>query len=353
MRSNEGRATGAEYLLRQAKAADLEEIYRLARLLDSVNLPADRRELRRLIRISSRSFAGAVKNKWEATYLFVAQKAGGRRLAGVSAVIAQHGTPASPHFYLEIVEDHHHSRTLNRTFLHKYLLLRKSLDGPTELGGLVVDRRARHTPAKVGKQLSLVRLLYMAIWPRRFRSHVIAEIKPRLTSSGENLLWEHYGKRVTGLSFRRADRLSRADKEFIDALFPSAPIYTCMLPLRVQRALGQPAPEARPALRILEQAGLRFLSQIDPFDGGPYYGCEASQTAPARNLKQVVAESLEEAIPHPQRLDEWLVAAWDRRGFRAVRSPGELAGRAIRLPRAFLQALEISAGHRVAAIPFS
>jgi len=50
-------------------------------------------------------------------------------------IIGKHGTPQSPHYYLEMDSDERYSHTLRKTVRHPYLRLRYSMDGPTELGG--------------------------------------------------------------------------------------------------------------------------------------------------------------------------------------------------------------------------
>ena len=172
-------------------------------------------------------------------YLFVLEEAATRKIVGTAMIIAKHGTPESPHYYLEMATDQRYSKTLKTMFRHTYLTLRRSIDGPTEVGGLIVDPAFRQHPAKIGKQLSFVRFLYLAMYPDRFEDEVIAEMMPPLTDNKESLFWECYGKRVTGLDFRDADKLSTKDKEFIETLFPSIPIYTCMLPVEVQKQIGR------------------------------------------------------------------------------------------------------------------
>src|SRR5258706_172451 len=123
------------FLLRDARPADHRPLLRLARILDSVNLPTGAAELERAIVRSRRSFAGKVDDPTKALYIFVAEDRRRRRLAGASMIIPKHGTPESPHFYLEMVSDHRYSKTLDRRFNHTYLHLRHSMDGPTEVGG--------------------------------------------------------------------------------------------------------------------------------------------------------------------------------------------------------------------------
>ena len=233
------------FLVREAGPTDAPHILRLSRLLDSINLPTEESDLAVLIGQSSASFRGKITNREEGVYLFVLEDTVSHDIVGTAMIIAKHGTPDSPHFYLEMAEDQRYSKTLKKMFRHTYLTLRRCIDGPTEVGGLIVDPAHRQPPPKSANELSFVRFLYMAMHPERFEDEVLAEMMPPLTEEQESLFWECYGKRVTGLSFREADKLSTKDKEFIEALFPPIPLYVSMFPVAVQEQIGKVGPDAR------------------------------------------------------------------------------------------------------------
>jgi arginine N-succinyltransferase len=153
-----------------------------------------------------------------------------------------------------------------------------------------------------------------------------------------NVFWDSYGRRVTGLSFREADILSTLDKEFIRALFPETPIYTFMLPDEVRNSLGAVGENTRGAVRLLEQAGMRYLNQIDPFDGGPYYGAATAELEPVRERRTAI---LEEGEAGAER-HTYLVAVESGEGFSAVRTDCSISsnGKAT-VSRAVLNALQV------------
>ncbi|MGH7880485.1 MAG: arginine N-succinyltransferase, partial [Candidatus Binataceae bacterium] len=264
-------------------------------------------------------------------------------------IIGKHGTPAAPHYYLEINCDERYSHTLRKSFRHPYLQLGYSMDGPTELGGLIVTGAMRGHPERVGKQISWVRFLYMGRHLRRFEPRVLAEMLAPMLPGHGNVFWDHYGRRITGLSFQEADRLSTRDKEFIRALFPETPLYTFMLPDLVAKSIGAAGEGTRGAVRLLEQAGMRFLEQIDPFDGGPYYGAATAELAPIKQRRVVTAIAGE---PARERRAAVLIAVENGDGFRAVRVEAELRGdgRVVVTPGA-LTALGIADRTRVDLVP--
>lgn len=340
------------FLLREAVPADAAQILRLARLLDSINLPTGKADLATLIQQSVLSFRGKIKNRRDGVYLFVLEERASYKIAGTAMIIAKHGTPDSPHFYLEMATDQRYSKTLKKMFSHTYLTLRRCIDGPTELGGLIVDPALRRHPAKIGKQLSFVRFLYLAMYPQRFENEVLAEMMPPLTENKESLFWECYGKRVTGLSFREADKLSMKDKEFIEALFPSIPIYTCMLPVEVQEQLAQVGPEAQGAVHLLQKVGLHFLGHVDPFDGGPFYGAKVAEIVLVQRFARyrLVADR---AGREPEPHEEFLIGWEGAKGFCAARiSAPRPEGAVLFCPPQILKALDLREGMEVGAIPF-
>ncbi|MBI3302378.1 MAG: arginine N-succinyltransferase [Deltaproteobacteria bacterium] len=344
-------ASPVPFLLREATPADSSQILRLARLLDSINLPTEKHDLVALIQRAALSFRGKIKDRRDGAYLFVLEERATRRLVGTAMLIAKHGTPESPHFYLEMAADQRYSKTLKKMFNHTYLTLRRCIDGPTEVGGLIVDPAFRQSPAKIGKQLSFVRFLYLAMHPDRFEDEVLAEMMPPLTADKESLFWECYGKRVTGLSFREADKLSTKDKEFIEALFPSIPLYVCMFPVEVQEQLGKVGSESQGAVHLLEKIGLRFLRHLDPFDGGPFYGARVEDILLVRLFRRyrlVTDRSGRETEPHEDLLIGWEGA----KGFCAARINAHPEASVLFCPAKVLKALDLQEGMEVGAIPF-
>jgi arginine N-succinyltransferase len=339
------------FLVREARPTDAAPILRLARLLDSVNLPTERRDMDTLLHRSVRSFRGKLKQRDEGAYLFVIEEQAPRRIVGAAMIIAKHGTPESPHYYLEMATDQRYSKTLKTMFKHTYLTLRRNIDGPTEVGGLIVDPTCRHHPARIGKQLSFIRFLYLAMYPDRFEDEVLAEMLPPLTETKDSLFWECYGKRVTGLDFRKADKLSTKDKEFIETLFPSIPLYVCMFPVEVQEQLGKVGPDSQGAVYLLEKVGFHFLRHIDPFDGGPYYGAKVEDLMLVQRFRRYrLVTNLSgrtEASQHE------LLIGWEgTKGFRAAQVTAEPEASVLFCSVEVLKALDLKEGMEVGAIPF-
>jgi arginine N-succinyltransferase len=340
-------------LLRDARKSDLAALRRLARVLNSVNLPADSRALAGIIDRSVRSFAGRIEDPLRRSYVFVLEDPRRRRVIGTSMVLAQHGTRESPCTFLDVSERETYSSTLDRHFRHQVLSIGFHFDGPTEIGGLVVDPGERASEALPGRQLSFVRFLYMAMHRDRFRDTVLAELLPPLSRDGKSPFWESFGRRFTGLDYQDADKRSRQGKEFIQQLFPATELYATLLPPRVQRALGTVGRTTEGARRMLERIGFRYVSRIDPFDGGPHYEARLEDVTLVRDhRKAVVAEEpLGRRGPDAERLVGVERPSGSSR-FRAVRCRARLEGDRVRLPVEAQRSLGVAPGDAVHLIPF-
>ncbi len=337
-------------ILRPIALADLDDLLTLAGMLDSMNLPCDAAFLEAKIEHSLRTFGATLREGEPGLSIFVLEDSEARRCVGSSMILHKHGVPGQPYYWLEISTEERRSVELDRRFVHQRLRLRSTEDGPTEIGGLILDPAYRSHPEKCGKALSVVRFAYMSMHPEKFEREVIAEMLSPFEASGENLLWEAFGAHFTGLSYREADHLSARDKRFIADLFPRDPVYATLLPEKVQAAIGQPGETAKAALRILEKIGFHSLNQVDPFDGGPYYGA-------SRDAIRSVAERRELVLPgtvRPARASDEgplaLVSAEGALGFRASVVPLD-EEQAPLVSEAARAALGVKGGDRVTVTP--
>jgi arginine N-succinyltransferase len=262
----------SRYEIRAASAEHLEDLSRLARHLNTVNLPDDPGVIRHLLETSERSFSGDIRDPRKREYVFVLWDREERRAVGTSMIIAQLGRRGVPYIYLEVREEEKYSGTLDRHYIHRVLTTRYSYDGPTELGGLVMHPESRRSPERLGSLISYVRFLFIALHRADFRDQVLAELLPPFEPDGSSLLWEAYGHRFTGLSYREADRLSRSNKEFVRSLFPDE-IYATLLSPEAQRVIGAVGAETQGVEKMLRRVGFEYAQRVDPFDGGPHFTC--------------------------------------------------------------------------------
>ncbi len=339
------------YLLRDAAKSDLAGLKRLAAVLNSVNLPNNEEVLSALIDKSVKSFNGKIEDPFEREYLFVLEDQRNETLIGTSMIIAQHGTREAPHIAFQVSETEHYSASIDKHFRHQVLSIGYNYEGPTEIGGLVVDPPHRSTPDKPGKQLSYVRFLYMAMHEKLFRPRVLAELLPPLMKDGRSLLWEACGKKFTGLEYPEADKLSRRNKEFIKELFPASDIYATMFPERAQKLIGVVGEETRGVQRMLERIGFKYVSRIDPFDGGPHYEADLKDVTLVRRFR--TAKLGKDDFDLEAELHLVGVERKNGKGrFRAVLCPVRFADQIAYLPEGAKEILGVKAGEKISLVPF-
>ncbi|MFA5582821.1 MAG: arginine N-succinyltransferase [Bacteriovoracaceae bacterium] len=270
------------FVLRSVKPSDLAELFKLSNVMTFINLPPDEEIISNKIESSMKSFNNPSSNLWENYYIFVIEDIINHKILGVSMIHAQHGTEDEPHFYLAVGQEAKFSLTINTGFVHGTLKLGLDTDGPTEIGGLILDPEFRGHPEKLGKQISFVRFLYMALHPERFKKVIHSELMPPFDKFGNSPLWEAIGRRFLNMNYHEADVLSRSNKEFILSLFPSENIYQTLLPMEAREAIGKVGKETEPVQAMLEKIGFKYMYEVDPFDGGPHYRCPLKDIKPIK-----------------------------------------------------------------------
>jgi arginine N-succinyltransferase len=272
------------FILRAVETKDVADLFELSQLITFINLPPDLQIIEKKVASSLKSFTSPSKNMWENHYLFVLEDLKIKKVVGASMIHAQHGTEDEPHFFLSVGQENKFSTTINTGFIHGTLKLGLETDGPTEIGGLILSPNYRNNALKLGKQLSFVRFLYMALYPERFKSLIHSELMPPFDKDGRAPLWEAIGRRFMNLEYHEADILSRNNKEFILSLYPSEAIYETLLPIEARNAIGKVGTETLPVKNMLERIGFNYTQEVDPFDGGPHYRALLQDITPVKEM---------------------------------------------------------------------
>lgn len=334
------------FVVRPIHTDDLEQLQDLAQQFHLLNLPGNRKVLEGKIERSMASFSKELP-KEKSEYLFVMEDLEEKLIVGSSLIMGKHGTFDTPHSYFKILKRDHFSHDLGIGFIHQVLRFQMDTDGPTEIGGLLVNKIYRRRPEKLGKQISLIRFLYMGMHLDRFEERVTCELTPPLTDEGRSEFWEALGRRFTGLPYQEADLLSQTNKEFIESLFPQDDIYLCLLDSKARLVLGRVAESTKPAQHLLESIGFKYLEEVDPFDGGPHYGCKTKDILPIRfSEKFKVAEFRDASYKKP------VLVGNEAEGFCGVLASVDIRGNEISLPPKSRESLGISIGDEVVATPF-
>jgi arginine N-succinyltransferase len=309
------------YEIRGAVPADEDQLLAVAAHLNTVNLPADRTEIRGLLESALGSFTGAVKDPRRREYVFVVVDLTENRIVGTSMIIGQLGRRDYPYIYVDVFEEERYSATLDRHFRHTVLKIGYSYNGPTEIGGLIVEPACRKRPERFGLAISYVRFLFIKMHRDWFRDELLAELLPPLEPDGTSHLWDAVGRKFTEMTYAEADRLSKKNKEFVRTLFPEGPIYATLLPQNAQEVVGKVGPQTRSVERMLRRIGFRYAWRVDPFDGGPHFSATTDEVSLVKRSHRATVKKLLD--PHEEPASRAIVAI-ETAGtpfFRAVVTP--------------------------------
>ncbi len=350
------------YEIRALLPGDEEQLYRVAKHLNSVNLPADRGRIEEIVDLSFRSFTGALKNKSEREYVFVLidrEKEGA--IIGTSMIISQLGRRGAPYIYFDVLTEEKYSATIDKHFDHQVLRIGYSYDGPTEIGGLVMDPAYRTAPERLGSLISYVRFLFISLHRELFKDEVIAELLPPLEPDGTSHLWEALGRKFTDMSYAEADVLSKKNKEFIKGLFPEGVVYASLFPKDAQDVIGKVGAQTRGVEKMLRRIGFRYADRVDPFDGGPHFFAPTEDIQPVRDTRRAKITGRLPDVPvggagEPTSADgvtRALVAAeFDGAPFfRATPGYARVQRDGVALGESVLAHLELTEGREVAVLP--
>lgn len=334
------------FIVRNVRRDDLQQLTDLAKQFNLLNLPGDRKVLTEKIARSEASFAGKLE-KGDTEYIFVVEDLEEKLVVGSSLIIAKHGNEKTPHSYFKVLKRDHFSKDLGVGFIHQVLRFQLDTEGPTEIGGLLVDKIYRRRPERLGKQISLSRFVYMGLNPDRFEERVLCELTPPLTEEGRSEFWEALGRRFTGLPYQEADLLSQTSKEFIESLFPEEDIYLSLLDAKARLVLGRVGEATKPAQHLLESIGFEYLEEVDPFDGGPHYGAKTKDILPIKQGRSL-------------RISEGKDVAFTQKGlvgvgtdeFKCISSGYEISGDSVYLPSKSRDLLQLDIGQNVFVSPF-
>ena len=316
-------------------------------------LPANRERLMQRIERSLASFAGAA-DKANACYMFVlAERAGGERVVGISAIEAAVGLN-EPWYNYHVGTLVHASRALDVYTVAPTLFLSNDHTGHTELCSLFLDQRYR--TGTNGALLAKCRLLFIAENAALFAAKVIAELRGRLEPDGTSPFWEGLGRHFFAMEYSTADYLTGiGQKSFIAELMPKHPVYVNLLPPAARDAIGAVHADTAPAKTMLEQEGFHYEGYVDIFDAGPTVECSRDDIDAVRR-SSVMTCTLGEEDPVPDSLTDdilWLVCNRKFAAFRAlVTAAPARVDRFPLLPYA-AEALGVADGDSVRAVPLA
>jgi arginine N-succinyltransferase len=308
------------------------------------NLPADKGTLVEKLAKSELAFDKAEEAQGSDCYIFVLEDPKEGLIRGTCQVFGMVGTAQAFYSY-HLSTLTQWSPELGKTFRNQMLTLTTDLEGSSEVGGLFLHPALR--AGGWGLLLARSRYLFIKAHRRRFGDRLLAELRGVMDEAGNSPFWDALAGKFFDMSFPEADSFNAVNgTHFIADLMPKTPIYVSLLPDSARAVMGQPHPNGRAALRMLQEEGLIFERYIDIFDGGP------TVTAPTDQVR-TIRESQEEKIVEVGEGGKvkMLLAAGRLRDFRAARAEVRRVGRkGLAISREAAELLEVDVGSTVLAV---
>ncbi|QOJ00478.1 MAG: arginine N-succinyltransferase [Phycisphaeraceae bacterium] len=288
------------FLIRQSRPEDVGTLLKLARMVYFINLPPDEKVIARKIQHSRECFlrlatevdaggstAGG-SGHYDDLYMFTIVDIESGLAIGTSQVKAHMGGPGNPNYAFSVFTREFTSTNLGIGSRHLVGRLYADESGPTEVGGLILDPGLRGHKARPGRLISFIRFHFIGLHRAIFSDRLIAEMMASVTADGDNLFWDHFGRKFIPVKYSEADRFCQHNRTFIDELLPKEDIYLSLFPLEVLNQIGQVSKETVPARRLLERLGFEYKNFIDPFDGGPHLEAAAARVPLIASTRRTV-----------------------------------------------------------------
>lgn len=283
-------------LFRSARESDLDAIHQLAGHcgIGITTLPNDKELLRKRLNWSSTSFKKAVNSPNNEYYLFVLEDPTNSKVVGTSGIEASIGH-SLPFYSYKLSKRTRICHSLNIRSDYEVLSLVNDNQGRSEICTLFLEPAYRHSFN--GMLLSRARFLFMAHYPSRFASLVIAEMRGISDDAGHSPFWDNVGRHFFHMPFADADRLTlSSNKQFIADLMPRNPLYVKLLAPAAQAVIGKPHQSTIPAMNILLHEGFRYNSYVDIFDAGPTIEAPRSQIRTLAASRVLTIKSISDEV---------------------------------------------------------
>lgn len=359
------------FIIRRSRVEDVSALFTLARMVYFINLPPDERLISKKIAQSRVCFARVAegvedREEFEAApaaisglgddesdvFMFSIEDTDNGGVVGTSQIKAQMGGPGNPNYAFKVFQREFRSASLGFGTTHLVARLHEDTTGPTEVGGLIIQPSYRGHRDKPGRLLSFVRFHFIGLHRSLFGDRLLAEMMAPVSNAGDNVFWDHIGRKFIPVKYSEADRFCQHNRRFIDELLPKEDIYLSLLPLDVLNTVAQVSSETVPARRLLERLGFAYKGFIDPFDGGPHLEAVAGDVPLVRDTRWTTVAG---TAPESKRTTSAIVSVTDGDAeFRAILQPVQIdsGGRVLLAPE-HLEALRVEKGDTVGITPLT
>ncbi len=322
--------------IRPATLNDLDRITEFAFIaqIGLTSLPKNESLLRVRIEKAVESFRKSVAYPNDELYFFVLEDSETAKVMGVSGIKANTGSD-HPIVTYSIEKD--------RNF---YWLVPETLrKGYSEVASLFLHRDFRKQGG--GRLLSYSRFLFMADFPERFHTQVMANMRGMIDRSGQSLFWNEVSGKFNSCTFQQLmQKLDRQELNY-DELAPRYPLCSLFLSPEILESIGKTHVNTVAAINLLKEEGFQVSDHIDLMDGGPLLFADrpAIKTIARSEIKKIEAIDTEED-------GDMMIVSNTRIDFRCLVTGVKLLKNGIAIPKKSIELLKLKVGDSVRISPF-
>ena len=292
-----------DFLIREVKLRDLEDLHHLAFQFDLSNFPRKKSLIIKKIKKSQASFKKELP-KEERNYIFVLENKKTKKVIGASQIL----TKCKKKRYLYLKKG-------RNEILHLY----RHTKDRHELGGLILDKKWRKGKERLGAQIGLVRFLYIFLFKKEFED--IMEVG--LTSIIKNKksdFWRETGFKLFDLDFEEGLRILRKNPLAFFSLFPKDyQVSLKKLSKKGKRCLKEVHHQTLPAYKALMRMGFKESGLYHLLDGGLFVESDPKKLKFFKKINRVSFE-----ITEGGKGNSYLIAQQNDHGFFATKVKGSL-----------------------------
>ncbi len=302
-------------IIRPVTRADKDGVLNIAKAagIGMTSLPPDIDVLAEKIERAAQSFEDKLDDENDALYFFVLEDPDTGEVAGTCGIEGHIGLKR-PMYSYKVTTVTQYSDTLDIFSRNEMLQMVNDYTGSSEMVSLFLAPEYRRD--RLGRFLSRVRFLFMALFPEKFDTRTIAEIRGWNDGDGHAPFYDGLAKHFFQIEFEEADKICATQgNRFISELMPTYPIYANLLPKQASATIGRPHIASEAAKAMLEREGFHYNHYIDIFDGGPTLEAKTSEIRTVKNTKRATVKAIQ---PLPANAERMMLATPSFASFRAA-----------------------------------
>ncbi len=332
------------FLIRSVSLDDLDDLYRLSLNNSLLNLPTNKDILYKKINTSIASFA-CEKQVDDRQFIFVLEDQETRQVTGTSTIFSDYADEAHPLYFFTVYDSDNPPPNSEIKAGHQLLRLCKETKGISALGGLVVDSRYRGLPEKRGKQISLIRFVFLGMFHNFFNPTILSELMAPTESDGSNPFWKAIGQKYTNFDYESVFQAARLkDRSFIQEYFPKKDIILPPSLKHIHRTIHSVQNTGRAQQHMLTQQGFQYLAQVDPMDGGLQYTAQIDTIKSIQNGRYYYCDQMSYSEDVCQSA---LIGSVKQNRFCGCQVPVSIHENTVLLPSHVMSLVQLSPGDQV------